>query len=1631
MRHPGFAAFATLIACLSGNACASAPDVTHESEYGRRIKAYQAVQPLGETPFGEHINLYSGELSFRQPDVIVEGQGPTISLVRSTASALADGEILMPFAFGNWTLSIPRIETLTDARHGWIGEVARDPAQRCSQLERPFYSVLSDIGWHGFDLLTESGERQQLIRRGPQNTLPGPSMHVNGAPMAFPIVTQQHWQIGCLPALANGEAGQGFFAVAPNGTKYWLDHLVYDGARRLHEREYGTILRQGRRLATMFVTRIEDRFGNALTFDYGGDDTLDAITGTDGRRVTLTWRTDARLIDRITVQPASPQPRTWRYEYANVTAESATLVGVVQPDGSRWGFDLLNIGGAALTNSSECHTRTRPNATTSRMSTLTHPSGLIGRFWVTDTWHARSYVPSGCTWLAMGEADPYEDNSPLFGTASVTRKEFSGPGMAAQAWTYAYQAAAGSTTKDACASTTTCADTTWVQVVDPAGHRTTYTFSNRWGAAEGKLLRIDTYQGATGAPLRSEIHAYAAHDQGPWPTSLGTAFDDARANGAKAVTWTPTVSRQIVQQGKQFQWQAVSFDTRANPLTVMRSSNVGTGYSRTDTTAWTNNLPLWVVGLPLSSTNVDTGLVESRTVYDAATALPVETYAFGKLKQKITYAANGTVATVSDGKDTPTFDTTVRFSNWKRGVPQTITFPDGHAKSAVVDDLGLVRSVDDELGHRTCYDFDVMGRLARITWPSETTTRTCDTSKWNATHRTFQPAAEPELGLPAGHWKETVATGSGFRVTHYDGLWRPVIEQRFDNAAKSATLSQHVTRYAPQGGVAFRSFAQRGISHYATVTSGTRTTYDALGRPIRAEQDSELGVLATTYEYRTGFQTRVTPPRGNATLTTQYLAFDQPTTDMPLVVAHPEGAITNFSRDVFGKTLSIARRNADSSKVAMRTWTFDTHQRLCRTTEPETGATLMGYDAAGNLAWSASGLPATTPCEPDGASPAVLARKSTRTYDNRHRITALDFADGIGRQTWTYWPDGLPNKVWTYNGANGAVGVANAYRYNSRRLLGGAGESLEQAGWYTWSHGFGYDRNGFNTVQVYPDNLTLTYAVNGLGQATGITATGGGAFVSGATYHPNGALAGFTHGNGIVHSLTQNARGLPDRSRALNGAAAVHDLSYDYDGNGNVVAISDGLAGARYNRSMTYDGLDRLKTTASPMYNGTIAYTYDVLDNIETLRAPAMQGAGTRAQRYCYDSTNRLRFIRVGAPLPVDCNSGAAQTTFAFDAQGNLANKNGQAYVFSQDNRLREVSGKESYRYDAQGRRILSAAAGLGNLFFFYTHDGRMVYETDSRRGKLIDYIYFAGSLVATRETSTADKSVVVKYQHTDALGTPVAQTGANRAVLERSEYEPYGRLMNRPIDDRIGFTGHMQDTQTGLTYMQQRYYDPVAGVFLSADPVAVRSAGDNFHRYRYANNNPYRYVDPDGRETAMFQAERYQMPPPDPAATRTALGLIADFTPGVGDAMGIYEALQEPSVFNVLGAGVGLVPVVGDVGGKLIKNADNIANGAAGLWTATKSQTVAENAFRHFKEHGADFDARNAVEYVRQAAEFLHRPGAGVLSRTRANGDVVRFDPASNAFGVMDKSGAPRTFFKPDPAQHGYPTNLDYFDVQ
>jgi RHS repeat-associated protein len=106
-----------------------------------------------------------------------------------------------------------------------------------------------------------------------------------------------------------------------------------------------------------------------------------------------------------------------------------------------------------------------------------------------------------------------------------------------------------------------------------------------------------------------------------------------------------------------------------------------------------------------------------------------------------------------------------------------------------------------------------------------------------------------------------------------------------------------------------------------------------------------------------------------------------------------------------------------------------------------------------------------------------------------------------------------------------------------------------------------------------------------------------------------------------------------------------------------------------------------------------------------------------------------------------------------------------------------------------------------------------------------------------------------VTYDHTDRLRSPVAQTNASGVLLNRTRYEPYGAVASGNAGT-IGFTGHVNDNDTGLVYMQQRHYDPAAGKFLSIDPVTTdEETGGSFNRFVYAANNPYKYFDPDGRE--------------------------------------------------------------------------------------------------------------------------------------------------------------------------------------
>lgn len=124
-------------------------------------------------------------------------------------------------------------------------------------------------------------------------------------------------------------------------------------------------------------------------------------------------------------------------------------------------------------------------------------------------------------------------------------------------------------------------------------------------------------------------------------------------------------------------------------------------------------------------------------------------------------------------------------------------------------------------------------------------------------------------------------------------------------------------------------------------------------------------------------------------------------------------------------------------------------------------------------------------------------------------------------------------------------------------------------------------------------------------------------------------------------------------------------------------------------------------------------------------------------------------------------------------------------------------------------------------------------------------------SLMLLLNIGTLSAEVTTTFYHYDLLGSPVATTDEDGAITWRENYEPWGKKIRNEdanIDNVRDYTGHVHDKETGLTYMQARYYDPEIGRFMGIDPVGFQESNPMmFNRYAYANNNPYNFTDPNG----------------------------------------------------------------------------------------------------------------------------------------------------------------------------------------
>ncbi|MDY6977490.1 MAG: RHS repeat-associated core domain-containing protein [Pseudomonadota bacterium] len=112
---------------------------------------------------------------------------------------------------------------------------------------------------------------------------------------------------------------------------------------------------------------------------------------------------------------------------------------------------------------------------------------------------------------------------------------------------------------------------------------------------------------------------------------------------------------------------------------------------------------------------------------------------------------------------------------------------------------------------------------------------------------------------------------------------------------------------------------------------------------------------------------------------------------------------------------------------------------------------------------------------------------------------------------------------------------------------------------------------------------------------------------------------------------------------------------------------------------------------------------------------------------------------------------------------------------------------------------------------------------------------------------------------------------------------------------------------------MQARYYDPVIGRFYSNDPMDAQAhlAKLNIHgfnRYAYANNNPYRFTDPDGKESIDLSSLISSVNPLPQQVPKSLVGQEATSKSFEGVAKGVADSLGGKEMFESV-VEVGAIP--------------------------------------------------------------------------------------------------------------------------
>lgn len=722
-------------------------------------------------------------------------------------------------------------------------------------------------------------------------------------------------------------------------------------------------------------------------------------------------------------------------------------------------------------------------------------------------------------------------------------------------------------------------------------------------------------------------------------------------------------------------------------------------------------------------------------------------------------------------------------TNYFRGIAQNETQPENVNVSRVVSDAGNVTSETDGEGFATLYGYDGLNRLASIAPPVGAAT----TIGYSATQQTATRDILQQVTTLDGFGRPLNVTSGGFAVAaSYDSLGR-------------------------------KSFGS--IVGYPTI--GHSFQYDVLNRVTRITHNADNSYRQFTYGALGGVPTLAVRNERNFTTTHAYRAYGDPDKALVMSIAAPTGltaANVTLTRDHRG----LVRSAVQDGKT--RTFGYDSRYYLTSTTQPETGTTIYGRDNAGNMTSKQVGWSGTSIFEYDGrgrlwrvsypnASPSTVVNEYWKT-DKLKAVT-----NAVATRTYTY--DGNQN-LRTETLVVDGLTLAATYNYNGRDQLASI---------------------------VYPVfGRTVSFSPNALGRPTNITGSLGS--MLNTAFWPNGQVydIAFVGGSRVTYGM--NTREWLNSVTVATGDAVNRVAStLLYDVAGNLTGVTDSVDGS-YNRTLGHDAINRLVSAAGPWGSGLISY--DGSGNL-TL----MSFGGTNHRTYFYDApTNRLQQSRFEI-------SGVTQSSvfYGYDAYGNASANYTEGIIYSgpytYDNASNLVipGAQRAFSYDGANTRVKTVGGALTTYEFRSAH-GLLLAEWRKQPGyydRLKEHMHLAGREVVEQQTDfipggSTLPSTLMFLQH-DANGSPIAATWAGGGLLFKENYQPYGSRINgtaAPYTQRA-FTGQKQDS-ADLIHMGGRYYNPQTGRFLSIDPKQAEPSDlHGLNRYAYGNNNPYRYVDPDG----------------------------------------------------------------------------------------------------------------------------------------------------------------------------------------